>query len=85
MKIIRITKFQAEDGTEFDTETDARRHNLAGEFSEKLDEVLHSALSTGRADSGVKALLANATEVRDILNGYIRRCPKQPVEQREAA
>ena len=74
---------QANDGKEFDTEVDAHNHEMAITAMKSLQEVLNASLSTGRPDSVLKSIIANANEVRTILRTYNKRLRHKPASKKK--
>jgi len=74
--IKRIAKYQTGDGKEFNTEVEARQHEIEQDAYKELNVLLRSSLGTGRPDSVLRHILAEQQAVRAILVKFQQRQPK---------
>lgn len=88
MAIKAITKYAAEDGTEFFTQVDARNYDVATSSMKEVAEALGAAgLSSFNIGNVPKELVLNvkkATALRDALNRSIRRHNESKVRKATA-
>ena len=76
----QVSKFQTDDGQEFDNKEEAKTHEVFCESKKDLIEALRPAYNTDRADAVITSMLNNAQAVRDLLNRHLRRQPHQKPE-----
>jgi len=82
----KIIKYKTADGSEFDNQDLAHRHEIRLETEVKLKEILASAAkkpSPSDAFTWLRLLTTHATEVRDALNEYNRRMPRAKGQEQE--
>ena len=76
----QVSRFQTDDGQEFDNKEEAKMHEVFCESKKDLIETLRPAYNTDRADAILISVLHNAQVVRDLLNRHLRRQPHQKPE-----
>ena len=76
----QVSRFQTDDGREFDSKEDAKAHEVFCESKNDLIEALFPAYHADRADAVITSMLNNAQAVRDLLNRHLRRQPHQKPE-----
>jgi hypothetical protein len=69
----RVTKFETTDGQMFDSEREARGHELKLEAKAAIEALAEPAIKTGRIDSFLTLVLNDPTAYRDILTSLIRK------------
>ncbi len=73
----RVVMYQAEDGTNFGSETEAKQHEMKCVVMDELRQILAPAIVTGRPEAVVKLILEEEVGIRQILSGYHKKLPKK--------
>jgi len=72
----QVSRFRADDGTEFDNKAECKVHEATIETQNALADILRPAYNTDRAEAVIVSMVNNAVEVRNALNKFIRKQPK---------
>ena len=81
----RVVQFKAADGKIFENEADAVKHELLGEFTDRIKSVIATSVSTLRPDSIAAEIVIEADAILDILRSYKKRLPKATIRLADAA
>ena len=83
----RVSKYQSNDGQLFDSQAEAKQHELGNELEATLRDICSGTILTdGRSlIHSIVNVPGRAKEVRDALNAYLRKMPKQDEAQAQAA
>jgi hypothetical protein len=83
--ISRVTKFRTSDNQEFNTEAEAKKHELDAKTINELSKLLEGSIRTGRMEAVLKEILLEQSAVRNLLVGYNKKQPKAKAPPKRVA
>ena len=72
----RVIQYRTADGKIYEDEVEAVKHELLGEFTNRIKLVIAASVSTLRPESIAAEIIIEADAILDILQSYKKRLPK---------